>query len=86
MYGLFMHCVIPEEKTWSVKSNYIFIHELTHGFNGLRKDNSKRRRKTLKFFGFDETYIKGLTMYHIWRSYLVEIVFYEICIDTVALL
>ena len=41
--------------------------------------------KNIEILGFDETYIKGLTMYHIWRNYLEEIVFYEIGIDTVAL-
>ena len=38
--------------SWSIPcrrcSNYIFILELTHGFNGLGKDNYKMRRETFK--------------------------------------
>ena len=30
-------------------SNFIFILDLTHGFNGLGKDNRKTRRETYKF-------------------------------------
>ena len=30
-------------------TNYIFIFDLTHGFNGLDKDHSKTRRETFKF-------------------------------------
>ena len=31
-------------------SNYIFILDLTHGFNGLGKDNCKMRQETFKFW------------------------------------
>ena len=30
-------------------SKYIFIHDLTHGFNGLSKDNSRRDEKHFSF-------------------------------------
>ena len=33
-----------------VGSNYIFILNLTHGFNGLGKDNSKARREIFMFW------------------------------------
>ena len=40
--------------SWSIACrrcfNYIFILDLTPGFNGLRKDNCKMRRDTLKFW------------------------------------
>ena len=39
--------------SWSIAcrrcSNYIFILDLTPGFNGLDKDNCKPRRETFKF-------------------------------------
>ena len=40
--------------SWSIAcrrcSNYIFILNLTHGFNGLGKDNYKTRREAVKFW------------------------------------
>ena len=40
--------------SWSIAcrrcSNYIFILDLTHGFNWLGKDNCKIRRETFKFW------------------------------------
>ena len=43
--------------------NYIFILDLTPGFNGLGKGNSKTRRETLKVSGFVAHHIRGLTVY-----------------------
>ena len=41
--------------SWSIAcrrcSNYIFILNLTPGFNGLGKDNNKMRREAFKFWG-----------------------------------
>ena len=56
---------------WSIKcswkiacrrcSGYIFILDLTPGFNGLGKGNCKTRRKTFKFWDLVPSYIRGLT-------------------------
>ena len=43
-------------------SNYIFILDLTPGFNILGEDNCKKRRETFQFGGFGATYIRGLTV------------------------
>ena len=43
-------------------TKYIFILDLTHGFNGLGKDNCKTRRETFKIWVFGVTYIRGLTV------------------------
>ena len=32
-------------------SNYIYILDLTHGFNGLGRDNCKLKRPTFKYSG-----------------------------------
>ena len=39
-------------------SNYIFLPDLTHGFNGMGKDNCETRRETLEVLGFGVPYIK----------------------------
>ena len=41
-------------------SNYIFILDLTPGFNGLGKDNCKTRRETFKHWDFGAPYLRGL--------------------------
>ena len=42
------------ECSWSIAcrrcSNYIFIFDLTHGFNRFHKDNCKTRQETFKFW------------------------------------
>ena len=49
--------------SWSIAyrrcSNYIFILDITPGFNGLGKDNHKTRRETSKFLGFEVSCISG---------------------------
>ena len=51
--------------SWSIAcrrcSNYIFILDLTHGLNGLSKDNCKTRQKSVLYFGV--TYIRDFTLY-----------------------
>ena len=37
-------------------SNYIFILNLTPGFNGLSEDNCKRIQDTFKFWDLDDLY------------------------------
>ena len=44
-------------------SNYIFILDLTPGFNRLGKYNCKTRWETFKFWEFDAPNIRGLTVY-----------------------
>ena len=41
-------------------SNYIFILDLTPGFNGLVLDNCKTRN--INFLGFGAAYIRGITV------------------------
>ena len=41
-------------------SNYIFILDLTPGFNGLSKDNCKMRRETFKFWDLMSLILRGL--------------------------
>ena len=56
--------------TWSISwwlmpcrhcSNYIFILDLTPGFNKLGKDYCKKGRETFNLLGFSAPYITGLT-------------------------
>ena len=52
---------------WSIASrccsNYIFFLDLTHGFNGLSKDNCNTRRETFRFiFSFGTCYIRRFTI------------------------
>ena len=46
--------IVDNRRSWSIAcrrcSNYIFIINLTPGFNGLGKDNCKTRWETLKFW------------------------------------
>ena len=60
------------ECSWSIAyrrcSNYIFILDLTCGFNGLGKDNCKMRQKNIKF---GVAYIRGL-MVVMWFSRFME--------------
>ena len=42
--------------------NYIFILDLTPGFNGLGKENCKTRRETFTVLGFGASYMRGLTV------------------------
>ena len=51
-------------------SNYIFILDLTPGFNGLNKDNCKTKRETFKVFGFGAPYTRGLTVVTDIQSYV----------------
>ena len=46
-----------------VSGNYIFVLDLSPGFNGLGKDNCKTRGETFKFV--------------IWRDYICLTVFYH---------
>ena len=57
--------------SWSIAcrccSNYIFILHLTHGFNVLRKDKCKPRRKSFTFWDLVPLILHILR--HIWNSY-----------------
>ena len=43
-------------------SNYIFILDLTPGFNGLRKDNCKARREWVKFWDLVRVILRDFTV------------------------
>ena len=67
----------PLRCSWSIAcrrcSNYIFILDLTPGFNILRKDNCKTRRDTFKFWDLVRLILE------IWRySYIHSIFFTSI--------
>ena len=51
--------------SWSIAwwrcSDYIFILDLTPGFNGLGKDNCKTRRQSSKFWDLVHFYIRDFT-------------------------
>ena len=44
-------------------SNYIFILDLTPGFNGSDKDNCETRRDSFEFLWFGASYITDFTVY-----------------------
>ena len=43
-------------------SNYIFIHNLTPGFNGLSNDNCKTRRESFKFWDLVRLILRDFTV------------------------
>ena len=47
----------------AARSNYIFILDLTSGFNGFGKDNCKMRRESFKFWDFVRLIIYFTGMY-----------------------
>ena len=49
-----------------MRSNYIFIHELTPGFNGLDKDNYKTSQELFKFCDLVRLILKILQ--YIWGT------------------
>ena len=58
---------------WSLRcswSNYIFILNLTPGFNGLSKDNYKIRRETFKFW--DLVCLILETLWYIWNLLCIK--------------
>ena len=60
--------------SWSIAcrrcSNYIFILNLTPGFNGLGKDNYKVRRETFKFGDLVHLILETLRYISIWVNLL----------------
>ena len=70
--------------SWSIAcrrcSNYIFILDLTPGFNGLGKDNYKTRRETFRFSSWDLVRL----ILEIWRylekSLMCDFVFIAVAV------
>ena len=60
--------IIGASPVGAAPTTYIFILDLTPGFNGMGKDNCKMRRQTFKFLGFGVTYTRGLTVYPLYRK------------------
>ena len=51
-------------------SNYIFILNLTPGFNGLGKDNCKTRRETFMFWDWVRLILDNLRYYFVLWSHI----------------
>ena len=47
----------------------LFILDLTHGFNGLGKDNCKTRRETFKFWDLRRLILERFDEIVLWQAY-----------------
>ena len=66
--------------SWSIAcrrcSNYIFIRDLTPGFNGLGNDNRKTGRESFKFWDLVRL-ILGILRYFFWNPHMYNIHFWS---------
>ena len=78
--------------SWSMAcrrcSNYIFILNLTSGFNGLGKDNYQMRREAFKFWDLVRLILETLRYYHLSQGTVggwTQPCIFSLCIQRVLL-